>query len=423
MTPYDLVIGDRAYSSWSLRGWLLFDAFGLPVRSHLARLYSDELPDLLARGYFPGRTAPTMRTPEGTVVPETIAIAEELASRHPAAGIWPADPHARATARVLAAEMHAGFAALRSHCPMNLRVSYDGCDPPRRGGRRSCPAGNPVGLGAAGDGQRRPVAVRRLLRRPMPSLPRWQAGSPATTCRRVGRRHMAYVAAHLAHPSFRRWRAMALVDGAGSAILPPRPSPQGLARPRTAASRCRRREAWQRTPPAPIPASPSPSMVARTYTVAFEGVEARMVEVQCAVTPECPAFRQVVGLPDKAVSEARERVRAALTGAGHRAADRSGSRSTCRPPTCPRKARISTCPSRWRCWPRWRSCPKDEVEAYGRAGRTVARRHAGAGAGRTCPPPWPRPRKSVLLCPRACGAEAAWVGASRGHRRRPRWPR
>jgi glutathione S-transferase len=108
----------------------LFDAFGLPVRSHLARLYTDELPDLLARGYFPGRTAPTMRTPEGTVVPETIAIAEELASRHPAAGIWPADPHARATARVLAAEMHAGFAALRSHCPMNLRVSYTDCEPP-----------------------------------------------------------------------------------------------------------------------------------------------------------------------------------------------------------------------------------------------------------------------------------------------------
>ncbi|MFN7052335.1 MAG: magnesium chelatase domain-containing protein, partial [Gemmobacter sp.] len=52
-------------------------------------------------------------------------------------------------------------------------------------------------------------------------------------------------------------------------------------------------------------------MVARAYTVAFEGVEARLVEVQCAVAPGLPAF-SVVGLPDKAVSEAKERVRAAL---------------------------------------------------------------------------------------------------------------
>ncbi|MDG1335915.1 MAG: magnesium chelatase domain-containing protein, partial [Tateyamaria sp.] len=53
-------------------------------------------------------------------------------------------------------------------------------------------------------------------------------------------------------------------------------------------------------------------MVARAYTVAFQGVEAREVEVQCAMTPGMPAF-SIVGLPDKAVSEARERVRAALT--------------------------------------------------------------------------------------------------------------
>ncbi len=70
---YDLVIGDRAYSSWSLRGWLLFDAFGLPVKLHTARLYTDELPTLLKQ-FHPGKTAPTMRTPDGVVVPETIAI-------------------------------------------------------------------------------------------------------------------------------------------------------------------------------------------------------------------------------------------------------------------------------------------------------------------------------------------------------------
>lgn len=207
---YDLVIGDRAYSSWSLRGWLFFDAFGIPVSTHSARLYSDELPTLL-RDYFPARTAPTMRTPEGAVVPETIAIAEELASRHPDAGLWPTDPKRRAIARVLAAEMHAGFVALRSHCPMNLRVSYEGCDPPdavladldrlqviwdwawRETGSDVWLCGDY----SAADAFFAPVATRIATY----NLP-------------VGPRAMAYVQAHLAHPSFRRWRAMGLVDGA-----------------------------------------------------------------------------------------------------------------------------------------------------------------------------------------------------------------
>ncbi len=207
---YDLVIGDRAYSSWSLRGWLLFDAFGIPVKTHRARLYTDELPEML-KDYFPGKTAPTMRTPDGVVVPETIAIAEELASRHPEAGLWPADPKARAVARVLAAEMHAGFVALRSHCPMNLRVSYTTCEPPaevladlarletiwtwawQQTGAEVWLAG---GYSAA-DAFFAPVASRIATY----NLP-------------VSARAMEYVQAHLAHPSFRRWRAMGLVDGA-----------------------------------------------------------------------------------------------------------------------------------------------------------------------------------------------------------------
>lgn len=209
---YDLVIGDRGYSSWSLRGWLLFDAFGIPVKTHSARLYTDELPKMLADGFFPGRTAPTMRTPDGVVVPETIAIAEELASRHPEAGLWPADPKARAVARVLAAEMHAGFTALRSHCPMNLRVSYTTCEPPEAvladldrlqviwaWAREQTGVPGPWLCGAysAADAFYAPVATRIATY----NLP-------------VGPEAMAYVQAHLAHPSFRKWRAMGLVDGA-----------------------------------------------------------------------------------------------------------------------------------------------------------------------------------------------------------------
>jgi glutathione S-transferase len=208
---YDLAIGDRAYSSWSLRGWLLFDAFGIPVKTHLARLYTDELPNLL-KDFFPGKTAPTMRTPDGVVVPETIAIAEELASRHPDAGLWPSDPTARATARVLAAEMHAGFGALRNHCPMNLRVSYTGCEPPAEvladlarletvwaWARKVTESQTPwlTGAYSAADAFYAPVAARIASY----NLP-------------VSPEAAAYVQAHLAHPSFRRWRAMGMVDGA-----------------------------------------------------------------------------------------------------------------------------------------------------------------------------------------------------------------
>ena len=205
---YDLVIGDRAYSSWSLRGWLLFDAFDIPVRTIRARLYTDELATIL-RDFPPARTAPTMRTPDGSIVPETIAIAEELATRHPDARIWPVQPALRATARVLAAEMHTGFTALRGHCPMNLRTSYSDCAPTaqvladlarleelwawaldKSGGPWLC------GAYSAADAFFAPVAGRVAGH----NLP---VNDPAAS----------YVARHLAHPSFRRWRAMGMVDG------------------------------------------------------------------------------------------------------------------------------------------------------------------------------------------------------------------
>ncbi|MBP1804711.1 glutathione S-transferase [Rubellimicrobium aerolatum] len=207
---YDLAIGDRAYSSWSLRGWLLLDAFGLPVRTHSARLYTDELPTLL-KDFAPARTVPALRLPDGTVVLESLAIAEELASRHPDAGHWPADSRARAVARSLAAEMHAGFHALRSQCPMNIRVSYETTpvDDALRAdldrletlwswARETTGSPGPwlCGPYSAADAFFAPVATR-IATYALPVSPSAQAT----------------VAAHLSHPSFRRWRAMALVDG------------------------------------------------------------------------------------------------------------------------------------------------------------------------------------------------------------------
>ncbi len=120
---YDLLIGDRSYSSWSLRGWLLFSKFDLPVNVHETRLYDPQfLEDLNA--FAPARSVPVMRLPEGQVVMDTIAIAETLHERHPDAGLWPKDASARAFARALTAEMHSGFTALRGTFPMNLRHCF-----------------------------------------------------------------------------------------------------------------------------------------------------------------------------------------------------------------------------------------------------------------------------------------------------------
>lgn len=116
---YDLYIGDRTFSSWSLRGWLMLEKFNLPYRAHLVGLYSGTLAQDL-EPLAPATLVPALRLPDGTVVGETMAMAETLAERHPDAQMWPADPAARATARWLCAAMVAGFGALRGDCPMQL---------------------------------------------------------------------------------------------------------------------------------------------------------------------------------------------------------------------------------------------------------------------------------------------------------------
>ncbi len=225
-TGYQLAIGDRGYSSWSLRGWLLFHAFGIPVTTDSGRLYSDDFPRLMA-GFAPARTAPALRLPGGVVIPESLAIAEELATRHPDAGHWPTDPTARAVARALAAEMHAGFGALREHCPMNLRVSYADCAPPQAvledlERLQAIWDWARATTGASGDWLCGPYSVADAFFAPV-------AARIAGHNLPVGPRAAAYVAAQLAHPSFRIWRAMGLVDGADQSFYardwPTRPWP------------------------------------------------------------------------------------------------------------------------------------------------------------------------------------------------------
>jgi len=206
---YHLAIGDRSHSSWSLRGWLLFEKFGIPVKCHLGVLYSDDFDRLMAE-FAPARLAPAMRTPEGEVIGETLAIAETLAERHPEAGLWPEDPAARAMARYMCAEMHAGFTSLRGDCPMNLKLSYVDSKPRKEvmddlarieaiwaRARDRFGAGGPwlFGRYTAADAFFAPVATRVASY----NLP---VSAPA----------MDYVKAHLSDPSFRRWRAMGAAE-------------------------------------------------------------------------------------------------------------------------------------------------------------------------------------------------------------------
>lgn len=125
---YDLFIGDRLFSSWSLRGWLMLKMFDLPHRVHLTGLYSGTFTDDLGP-LAPAKLVPVLKTPEGCIIGESLAIAETLAERHPHAGLWPEDAAQRARARWLCAEMVGGFADLRRDCPMQLKEVYGGFEP------------------------------------------------------------------------------------------------------------------------------------------------------------------------------------------------------------------------------------------------------------------------------------------------------
>ena len=119
MSDLTLVIGNRNYSSWSLRAWLALRHAGIPFRERLIRL-SHEGWDAAIAALSPSRRVPVLLHGERTVW-ESLAILEYAHELHPEAGLWPADRDARAQARAVACEMHAGFSALRTHMPMNLR--------------------------------------------------------------------------------------------------------------------------------------------------------------------------------------------------------------------------------------------------------------------------------------------------------------
>lgn len=119
MNKARLVIGNKAYSSWSLRAWLGARLAGLDFEEAVVPLDRPETAARLAT-LSPTGMVPVLHW-DGAVVFDSLAILETLADRLPAAGLWPADWRARAEARSLVAAMHAGFAALRRDMPMDLK--------------------------------------------------------------------------------------------------------------------------------------------------------------------------------------------------------------------------------------------------------------------------------------------------------------
>lgn len=227
---FTLYVGDYAYSSWSLRGWLLLDAFAIPFDHRHAHLKTPEF-DAMRAGMAPARTVPTLEIADATgrqaIVWESLAIAETVHEYHNQAGIWPRGARARPAARAIAAEMHAGFRALRVACPMNMRRAYVGFRPDEgviadlarlaelwshARARRTGEGPFLFGAFSAVDAFFAPVASRIVT-----------YGLPMEAD------DMAYVAALLAHPSVRRWRAMAMADDFTQPQyemdLPPRPDP------------------------------------------------------------------------------------------------------------------------------------------------------------------------------------------------------
>jgi len=123
---YALILGNKVYSSWSLRGWLLFEPFGIAFTHSVIPLHTDAFADF-AKFAFPARQVPTLRVGrdgQEFTIWDSLSIAEFLHENHPEAGLWPHDDSARAAARSLCAEMHASFNSLRATMPMNMRRRY-----------------------------------------------------------------------------------------------------------------------------------------------------------------------------------------------------------------------------------------------------------------------------------------------------------
>ena len=201
-----LYVGNKNYSSWSLRGWFTAKLAGAPFREVVVELVGRGR-NPANKGFSPSGFVPALHDGD-TVVWDSLAIAEYLAERHP--GMWPADPAARAWARSIAAEMHSSFQSLRDEMTMCVRERLDvrpwspglAADVARveeiwtesrrrhgRGGAFLC------GAPSIADAFYAPVAFRFRTYRVSPT---GEAGD--------------YLAALLAHPFMREWERDAVAE-------------------------------------------------------------------------------------------------------------------------------------------------------------------------------------------------------------------
>lgn len=120
-----LVIGNKNYSSWSLRPWLLLRHAGIAFEEVAVRLFRPEFAAEIAK-YSPAGKVPAL-IDDAVTVWDSLAISEYVAERFPEKQLWPADAAARAVARSICAEMHAGFFNIRNQLPMNVTAVLPGC--------------------------------------------------------------------------------------------------------------------------------------------------------------------------------------------------------------------------------------------------------------------------------------------------------
>jgi glutathione S-transferase len=168
-----LVIANKTYSSWSLRPWLLLRQAGLPFEEVVIPLGQPDTAERI-RTHSPAGRVPVLRDGDLTIW-DSLAIMEYAAETWPEIKVWPGDRAARALARSISAEMHSGFTALRSSCPMNLGRRYGSRDRGEgvardvtriqeiwRDARRRFGAGGPFLFGAfsAADAMYAPVVTR-----------------------------------------------------------------------------------------------------------------------------------------------------------------------------------------------------------------------------------------------------------------------
>ena len=201
-----LYIGNRNYSSWSMRAWMALEGSGIPFEDVLIPFdFAAGNPEIKA--ISPTGLVPFLR--HGTLnIWETLSIIEYAAELFPDAGVWPKDREARSLARSISAEMHAGFRALRGACPMNMGRTPGKVDLPDGVARdvarieaiwRDCLAksGGPFLFGAfsAADAMFAPVVSRF-----------------ETYALDVSQQTQDYMATMMAHPAWVKWRDMALAE-------------------------------------------------------------------------------------------------------------------------------------------------------------------------------------------------------------------